>query len=193
MGRIVVSENVTIDGVIQDPIGAEGFRFAGWFERTGGRDREAWAKVEFEEALGSEALLMGRRSYEWFVALGWSSRTGEWADRLRHLPKYVVSSTSTDLAWQNSTVLTGDVVHEVSKLKDEVDGDVVVHGSGRLVHTLLEHDLVDELRLMTFPVVLGEGERVFGRTSAEKPLRLVDTRTVGDSLALHTYRPVRDA
>jgi dihydrofolate reductase len=193
MGRIVVSENVTIDGVIQDPIGAEGFRFAGWFERTGGRDREAWAKVEFEEALGSEALLMGRRSYEWFVALGWPSRTGEWADRLRHLPKYVVSSTSTDLAWQNSTVLTGDVVHEVSKLKDEVDGDVVVHGSGRLVHTLLEHDLVDELRLMTFPVVLGEGERVFGRTSAEKPLRLVDTRTVGDSLALHTYRPVRDA
>jgi dihydrofolate reductase len=184
MGKIVISENVSLDGVIQDP--------GGWFDRMGDKDREAWAKVEFEEALGTEALLLGRRSYEWFVTRGWSSRRGEWADRLRSLPKYVVSSTLEDLDWNNSTVLKGDVVNEVLKLKQKVNGDIVVYGSGRLVNTLMEHDLVDELRLMTFPFVLGAGERLFGETSDQKPVRLVDIRTVGDDLVFLTYQPVRD-
>jgi dihydrofolate reductase len=193
MGKIVISENVSLDGVIQDPTGAEGFRFAGWFDRMGGKDREAWAKVEFEEALGTEALLLGRRTYEWFVARGWASRSGEWADRLRSLPKYVVSSTLDDLDWNNSTVLKGAVVNEVSKLKQKVNGDIVVYGSGRLVHTLLEHDLADEVRLMICPFVLGDGERLFGETSDQKPMRLVDTKTIGDGLAFLTYEFVREA
>jgi dihydrofolate reductase len=193
MGKIVISENSSLDGVIQDPTGQEGFRFAGWFDQIGDKDREAWAKVEFGEALGTEALLLGRRTYEWFVARGWASRSGEWADRLRSLPKYVVSSTLEDLDWNNSTVLKGDVVNEVSKLKQKVNGDIVVYGSGRLVHTLIEHDLVDELRLMICPFVLGEGERLFGETSDQKPMRLVDTRTVGDGLVCLTYQPVQDA
>ncbi|MFI0448879.1 dihydrofolate reductase family protein [Actinomadura sp. 6N118] len=193
MGKIVISENVSLDGVIQDPTGKEGFRFAGWFDQMEGKDREAWAGVEYEEALGTEALLLGRRTYEWFVARGWASRSGGWADRLRSLPKYVVSSTLEDLDWNNSTVLKGDVVNEVSKLKRKVDGDIVVYGSGRLVPALMEHDLVDELRLMICPFVLGDGERLFGETSDQKPMRLVDTRTVGDGLVLLTYQPVRDA
>jgi dihydrofolate reductase len=193
MGKIVISENASLDGVIQDPTGEDGFRFAGWFDRMGGKDREAWAKVEFEEAPGTEALLLGRRTYEWFVARGWASRSGEWADRLRSLPKYVVSSNLEDLDWNNSTVLKGDVVNEVSKLKQKVNGDIVVYGSGRLVHTLIEHDLIDELRLMICPFVLGDGERLFGETGDQKPMRLVDTRTVGDGLVCVTYQPVRDA
>jgi dihydrofolate reductase len=126
------------------------------------------------------------------MAIG-NSRSGEWADRLGSLPKYVVSSTLEDLEWINSTVLKGDVVNEVLKLKERVNGDIVIYASGRLVPTLMEHDLVDELRLMTFPFVLGAGERLFGETSDQKPLRLVDTCTVGDSLVLLTYQPVRDA
>jgi dihydrofolate reductase len=192
MGKIVISENVSLDGVIQDPTGEEGFRFGGWFAPATA-DREAWAKVLTDEALGAEALLLGRRTYEYFVARGWVSRSGEWADRLRSLPKYVVSSTLEDLDWSNSTVLKGDVVNEVSKLKQKVNGDIVVYASGRLVNTLMEHDLVDELRLMTHPFVLGAGERLFGETSDQKPMRLVDTRSVGDNLALLTYQPVRDA
>ncbi len=192
MGKIVISENVSLDGVIQDPTGEEGFRLGGWFGQIGDKDREAWAKVELDEALGTEALLLGRRSYEYFAAR-WASRSGEWADRLNGLPKYVVSSTLEDPDWNNSTVLKGDVVNEVSKLKQEVSGDIVVYASGQLVHTLLEHDLVDELRLMIYPFVLGAGERLFGETSDKKPMRLVDTRTVGDGLAFLTYQPVRDA
>jgi dihydrofolate reductase len=187
MGKIVISENISLDGVIQDR--------DSWFTRIGDKDREAWAKVLTDEALGTEALLLGRHSYAWFVARGWaSSRTGQWADRLRSLPKYVVSSTLQDPRdWNNSTVLKGDVVQEVSKLKQQVNGDIVVYGSGRLVHTLMEHDLVDELRLMTYPFVVGAGDRLFGETSGVKPLRLVDTRTVGDGLVFLTYQPVRDA
>jgi dihydrofolate reductase len=192
MGKIVISENVSLDGVIQ--AGEDGFERGSWFTRIGDKDREAWAKVEFEEALGAEALLLGRRTYAWFVARGWASRGGEWADRLRNLPKYVVSSSALEGPdWNNSTVLTGDVVQEVSKLKQQVNGDIVVYGSGRLVHTLIEHDLVDELRLMTYPFVVGAGERLFGETSGVKPMRLVDTRTVGDGLVCLTYQPVRDA
>jgi dihydrofolate reductase len=192
MGKIVISTNVSLDGVVQDPDGKEGFRLGGWFGQFGGEDLEEWAKVELEEALGAEALLLGRRSDEWF-GTRWPSRSGEFADRLNSLPKYVVSSTLEDPKWTNSTVLKGDVVNEVSKLKQALDGEIVVYASYQLVRTLLEHDLVDELRLVVFPVVLGAGERLFGETSDKKPMRLVDTRTIGDGLAFLTYEMVRDA
>jgi dihydrofolate reductase len=192
MGKIVISENVSLDGVVQDPTGEEGFRHGGWFGQVGNKDREERAKVLLDEALGTEALLLGRRSDEWFAAV-WLSRTGEWADRLNSLPKYVVSSALEEPRWSNSTVLKGDVVNEVSKLKQELDGDIVVYGSTQLVHTLMEHDLVDELRLMIYPVVLGAGERLFGETSDKKPMRVVHIQTVGDSLAVLIYERVRDA
>ncbi|HEX3815154.1 MAG TPA: dihydrofolate reductase family protein [Mycobacteriales bacterium] len=190
MGNIVISENVTLDGVVQDPTGDEGCTFGGWFDPTTAEDREAWAKVEFEEALNAAALLLGGRTYEWFAAR-WTSRPGQWADRLRSLPKYVVSTTLDELGWDNSTILRGDVVAEISKLKQKVDGDIVVYASGRLVQTLMEHDLVDELRLMTHPYVLGAGERLFGETSDRKSMRLADSRIVGSGLVLLTYRSAR--
>jgi dihydrofolate reductase len=192
MGKIVISTNVSLDGVVQDPDGAEGFRLGGWFGQFGGKDLEAWAKVSLGEALRTEALLLGRRSDEWFAAR-WVSRSGEWADRLNGLAKYVVSATLEDPKWTNVTVLKGDVVDEVSKLKQELNGDIVVYASYQLGRTLMEHDLVDEMRLVVFPVVLGAGERLFGMTSDKKPMRLVDTQTVGDSLVFLTYQPVRDA
>jgi dihydrofolate reductase len=156
------------------------------------KDRLEWTKVEFDEALGTEALLLGRRTYEWFAAR-WPSRSGAWAERLNALPKYVVSSSLVDPEWNNSTVLDGEVVAEVSKLKQELDGDIVVYASRRLVRTLLEHGLADELRLIVHPVVLGAGERLFGETGDELSLRLLDTRTVGEGLAALTYGIVREA
>ena len=192
MGKIVISENVSLDGVVQDPTGEEGYRFGGWFNQIGEKDREAWAKVGFDEALGAEAFLLGRRTDEWLAAR-WLSRSGEWADRLNSLPKYVVSSTLEEPRWTNSTVLKGDVVKEVSTLKQELAGDIVVAGSIQLAHTLIEHNLADELRLMIFPVVLGAGERLFDETKDRKPMRLVHARTVGHNLALLTYEVVRDA
>jgi dihydrofolate reductase len=192
VGRIVISENVSLDGVVQDPTGDEGFRHGGWFGQIGDKDREAWAEVELDEARGAEVLLLGRRSYEFFAAR-WPSRSGEWADRLNGMPKYVVSSTLEDPDWNNTTVLEGDVVSEVSKLKQEIDGEIVVYASGQLVHTLMEHDLVDELRLMVYPVVLGTGVRLFGEASDKKSMRLLNTRTVGDGLAHLTYELVREA
>ncbi len=192
MGKIVISTNVSLDGVVQDPDGEEGFRRGGWFTQSGGKDLEEWAKVEAEEALRTEALLLGRQSDEWFAAR-WVGRPGEWADRLNSLPKYIVSSTLEHPRWSNATVLKGDVVDEVSKLKQELDGDIVVYASYQLGRTLIENDLVDELRLFVFPVVLGAGERLFGETSDKKPLRLVGTKTIGDGLAFLTYQPVRDA
>jgi dihydrofolate reductase len=192
MGKIVISTNVSLDGVVQDPDGEEGFRLGGWFGQFGGKDLEEWAKVSIEEALGSEALLLGRRSDEWF-ATRWASRTGEWADRLNSLPKYVVSSTLQEPKWSNSTVLKGDVVSEVSKLRQELTGDIVVYASYQLGRTLIEHDLVDELRLVVFPVVLGAGDRLFGETSDKKPMRLVDTKTIGDGLTYLSYEMIRDA
>jgi dihydrofolate reductase len=192
MGKLVISTNVSLDGVVQDPDGEEGFRRGGWFGQFGGKDLEAWAKVEFDEALRTEALLLGRRSDEWFAAR-WSSRSGEWADRLNSLPKYVVSSTIEHPRWTNATVLRGEVVDEVSTLKQELDGEILVYASYQLGRTLIEHDLVDELRLLVFPVVLGAGERLFGKTSDKKPMRLRDTRTVGDGLAQLTYEPVPEA
>ena len=192
MGKIVISTNVSFDGVVQDPDGLEGFRLGGWFGQFGGKDLEEWAKVEYEEALGTEALLLGRRSEEWFAAR-WLSKTDAWADRLNSLPKYVVSSTLQEPKWSNSTVLRGDVVSEVSKLKQELDGDIVVYASYQLGRTLIEHDLVDELRLFVYPVVLGAGERLFGETSDQKPLRLIEAKIVGDGLTFLTYQFVRDA
>jgi dihydrofolate reductase len=192
MGKIVISENVSLDGVVEDPTGEEGFRHGGWFDQFLDKDREAWAEVEFDEALGAEALLLGRRSDEYF-GVRWSTRSGEWADRLNSLPKYVVSSTLETPKWTNATVLRGDVVNEVSKLKQKLDGEIVVYASRQLVRTLMEHDLADELRLIVFPVVLGAGERLFGETSDKKSIRLLDTRTVGDGLAYLTYELVREA
>ena len=192
MGKIVFSTNVSLDGVVQDPDGQEGFAQGGWFAEFGGEDLKDWARIEFEEALGTEALLLGRRSDEWFAAR-WSARSDEWGDRLNGLPKYVVSSTLEHPQWTNSRVLTGDVVHEVSKLKQELNGEIVVYASYQLARTLIEHDLVDELRLFVFPVVLGAGERLFRETSDRKPMRLVDSKTVGDGLAFLTYELVRAA
>jgi dihydrofolate reductase len=190
MGRIVISENVSLDGVIEDPAGVEGFKRGGWFFET---DRgEEGERFTLDKTLGTHALLLGRRSYEFFAAT-WPSRDGELADKLNSLPKYVVSSSLEDPDWNNSAVLKGDVVDAVSRLKNELDGEIVVLGSPQLVRTLLEHDLVDELRLMVYPVVLGVGARLFGETSDKKPLRLVDTQTVGDGIAILTYEAVHDA
>jgi dihydrofolate reductase len=150
------------------------------------------AKVTLDEALGAEAVLLGRRTYEWLAAR-WPSRRGELADRLNSLPKYVVSSTLEDPDWNNSAVLKGDVVNEVSKLKQELDGQIVVPGSFQLLRTLIEHDLVDELRLKIYPVVLGAGARLFGEATDKKPMRLVDTQILDDDIAFLTYEPVRDA
>ncbi len=192
MGKIVVTTNVSLDGVVQDPDGQEGFRLGGWFGQFGGNDLEGWAEVETDEALHAEAMLLGRKSDEWF-ATRWSDRTGEWADRLNSLPKYVVSSTLKEPKWSNATVLKGDLVPEISKLKQEIDGDILIYASYRLVRTLIEHGLVDEFRLVIFPVVLGDGERLFGDASDKTPLRLVSTRTIGEGLPLLTYEVVRAA
>ena len=187
MGRIVVSENVSLDGVIQDPAGDEGFRVGGWVGLI--KDSPQLSKLTLDEALGAAALLLGRRSYEWFAAR-WPSRSGELADRLNSMPKYVVSSTLRDPDWNNSTVLEGDAVDEVSKLKQKLDGELGVPGSFRLLRALMEHGLVDELRLKIFPVVLGDGERLFGETRDKKRLRLVDTRIIDGGIAFLTYESV---
>jgi dihydrofolate reductase len=190
MGKIVVSDNVSLDGVVQDPAGDEGFRIGGWVGLI--KDRPELTKLALDEAVATEALLLGRRSYEWFAAR-WPSRIGELADRLNSLPKYVVSSTLENPEWHNSTVLNGDVLNEVSRLKHELKGEIVVPASFQLVRTLMEHDLVDELRLKIFPVVLGAGERLFGETSDKKAMRLVDTQTVEGDVVFLTYERVRDA
>jgi dihydrofolate reductase len=191
MGRIVISENVSLDGVIEDPSGVEGFKHGGWVGRVGDRGREEAAKVLLDEALGAEALLWGRRTYE-FLAARWPSRDGALADRLNSMPKYVVSSTLEDPDWNNTTVLKGDAVDEVSKLRQKLDGEIVVAGSIQLIRALMEHDLIDELRLLVYPVVLGAGERLFAETTDKKPARLLGARAV-DDLALLTYEVVRDA
>jgi dihydrofolate reductase len=189
MGRIVISDNVTLDGVIQDPAGDEGFRLGGWVGLI--KDSPQLNTLALDEALGAEAWLLGRRSYEWF-AKRWPSRSGELADRLNGLPKYVVSSTLEDLSWNNSTALKGDAMSEVSKLKQELIGEIVVPASFQLVHMLMEHDLADELRLRVFPVVLGAGKRLFGETSNKKPMRLVGSRILEASIAYLVYQPIRN-
>ncbi|HEX3965683.1 MAG TPA: dihydrofolate reductase family protein [Trebonia sp.] len=190
MGKIVITTNMTLDGFVQDPDGQEGVNRGGWFGQFGGKDLEEWAKVETAEAVGADALLLGRRSDEWF-ATRWLSRTGEWADQLNSMPKYVVSGTLTDAKWSNATLIKGNVTTEIAKLKQQIGGEILVYASYQLVHTLIEHDLVDELRLVVFPVVLGAGERLFGETSGQKQFRLVNATAIGDGLAFVTYEPVR--
>ena len=189
MGKIIVSENVSLDGVVEDPSGVEGFKHGGWVGKV--TDRAEAGKRLLDEALNADAQLFGRRTYE-FLAGRWPSRSGELADRLNTMPKYVVSSSLEEPEWNNTTVLRGDALEEVSKLKRELHGEIVVAGSIQLVHTLIEHNLVEELRLLIYPVVLGAGERLFGQTSDKKPVRLVGTRTL-DDLALLTYELVPDA
>jgi dihydrofolate reductase len=190
MGKIVVSDNITLDGVIQDPAGDEGFERGGWVGTL--KDRPELSQLTLDEALGLEAVLLGRRSYAWFAAR-WPSRSGKLADRINSLPKYVVSSSLDDPDWGPSTVLRGDVVNEVSKLKQRLDGEIVVWASFQLVRSLMQHDLVDELRLKVFPVVLGRGERLFSETSDRKPLRLVNTQTVDGGVTFVTYEVVQEA
>jgi len=192
MGKIVISTNMSLDGVVQDPDGAEGFKLGGWFGEFGGKDLEEWQKVALDEVLRADAWLLGRRSYEFF-GVRWQPRTGEIADRINTIPKYVVSSTLEHPDWNNSTVLRGDVVSEVAQLKQELAGEIVVPGSYQLGRALMEHDLVDELRLVVFPVVLGTGERFFGEASDKKPMRLVNVQTIGDGLVFLNYELVRDA
>jgi dihydrofolate reductase len=186
VGRIVVTEFMSLDGVVEDPGGSENFKYGGWsFEIDGG---EEGPQFKLDETRSSEALLLGRVTYEGF-AEAWPSRDGEFADLFNAMPKYVVSSTLEKPEWNNSTVLEGDLAESVAKLREQHDGDIVVHGSVRLVQALLEHDLVDELHLMVFPVVLGSGKRLFGETSDKKPLRLVDSKVVGDGVHILIYTP----
>jgi dihydrofolate reductase len=189
VGRIVVTEFVSLDGVMEDPGGSESFKHGGWsFAFSRGDEGD---KFKLDETRASDALLLGRVTYEGF-ADAWPSREGEFADKFNSMPKYVLSSTLQDPEWSNSTVLKGDLAEEVAKLKREHDGDIVVHGSAQLAQTLIEDDLVDELRLMVFPVVLGSGKRLFGDTSDKKSLQLVDSRVVGDGVAILTYAPARE-
>jgi dihydrofolate reductase len=186
VGRIVVTEFVSLDGVIEDPGGSEDFKYGGWsFEFNRGDDGD---KFKLDETMDSGALLLGRRTYDGF-AEAWPTRDGEFADKFNNMPKYVVSSTLKDPEWTNSTVIDGDLAEAVSKLREEVDGDVVVHGSGQLVQALVDQGLVDELRLMVFPVILGAGKRLFGETGDKKALRLTDSKTVGDGVSILIYQP----
>jgi dihydrofolate reductase len=190
VGRIVVTEFVSLDGVMEDPGGSEDFKHGGWsFEFSRGEEGD---RFKLDETLQAEALLLGRVTYEGF-AEAWPTRSGEFADKFNRMPKYVVSSTLDEPKWNNTTVLKDDVGEAVSNLRQEVNGDIVVHGSAQLVQSLLERDLVDELRLMVFPVVLGSGKRVFGSTRDKKPLRLVDSNTVGDGVAILIYEPRADS
>jgi dihydrofolate reductase len=182
----VVTEFVSLDGVMEDPGGAENFKHGGWtFEIPRGDEGD---KFKLDEALDAEALLLGRVTYQGF-AEAWPSREGDFADKFNQMPKYVVSSTLDVAEWNNSTVLKGDVAEQVAELRRKHDGDIVVHGSAQLVQTLLEHDLVDELRLMVFPVVLGSGKRLFGETSDKKRLQLSESKTVGEGVEILVYKP----
>ncbi len=192
MGKIVISENVSLDGVVQDPTGEEGFRQGGWFLQIDDSDREEWATMALDEARTAQALLLGRRSDE-YLGSRWLSRSGELADRLNGLPKYVVSTTLDKPQWSNATVLRGDVRSEVSKLREQLAGDIVVIASITLARTLIEYDLADEFRLKVFPVVLGAGERLFGEVSDRRRVRLVQSRALGDGLAYLSYERVRTA
>jgi dihydrofolate reductase len=187
MGRIIVSDNLSIDGVFQDPAGDEGFERGGWVGAI--KDRPELSQLALDDALRSDAMLMGRRTYEWFAGR-WPSRSGGLADRLNGMPKYVVTSTLPEPAWNNTTVLSGDLLDEVTRLKTQSSRDILVTASSGIAHTLLEHDLVDELRLKVFPVLLGAGTRFFGETSVSKPMRLVETRCIdGDTAYLVYARP----
>ncbi len=186
MGEIVITEFVSLDGVMEDPGGAEDYVHGGWaFEISRGDEGD---RFKLDETMGAEALLLGRVTFEGF-AEAWPEREGEFADKFNQMPKYVVSTTMEEAGWSNSTVLPGaDLAAEIAKLRESHDGEVVVHGSAALAQSLLEEGLVDELRLMVFPVVLGTGKPLFGE-SGKLPLRLADSRIVGDGVAILTYRP----
>jgi dihydrofolate reductase len=185
VGRIVVTEFVSLDGVMEDPGGSEGTKHGGWsFEISRGEEGD---KFKLDETMASDALLLGRVTYEGF-AEAWPSRDGEFADKFNSMPKYVLSSTLKNPEWNNTTVLEGELAEEVAKLKEAHEGDVVVHGSAQLAQALIDQDLVDELRLMVWPVVLGSGKRLLGETSEKKPLRLASSKTVGDGVAILVYQ-----
>lgn len=186
MGRIVISTNMTLDGISQDPTGEEGFEFGGWFTRIPDADREAWAKLEYEEALTTAALLVGARSYDWF-AQRWVGRPGDWAAALNALPKYVVRARDGRTDWGPTTVLTGDIAHKVADLKQQVEGDIVVYASYQLVRLLAEQDMIDEVRLIVFPHVLGTGGRVFSELTAPRALRMSGVERIGEGLVQLTY------
>ena len=189
MGTIVLSDNVSLDGVIEDPVGDEGFTRGGWVGLISARPE--LARLTLDEVLRTDAMLMGRRTYEWFASR-WPSRTDELAERLNGLPKYVVSSTLTSPEWSNSTIVTGDLLEEVARLKDGFAGEVVIPASVRVARLLIEHELVDELRLKVFPVVLGAGERLFGETSGARGFRLTGAQTLdGDTTSLTFQRAPR--
>ncbi len=186
MGKIVVTEFVSLDGVMEDPGGAEDYRHGGWtFEFDRGEEGN---KFKLEEVQEAEAQLLGRITYEGFAA-AWPEREdpGGFAEKMNSMPKYVISSTLREASWSNSEILSGELADEVAKLHREIDGTILVAGSAQLVQSLFEHDLVDELRLMVFPVLLGEGKRLFGDVSGKKPLRLADSKVVGDGVAILTY------
>jgi dihydrofolate reductase len=184
MGKIVITEFISLDGVVEDPGGSEDFKYGGWsFELSRGDEGD---KFKLDETMGSDALLLGRKTYEGF-ADAWPKRDGEFADKFNNMPKYVVSSTLTDPDWANSIVIDGDLADAVAKIRAEHEGDIVVHGSAQLSQALLEQDLVDELRLMVYPVVLGAGKRLFGETSDKKTLKLVESQPVGDGIVILVY------
>jgi dihydrofolate reductase len=187
VSKIVVSQFVTLDGVFEDPGGSENHEHGGWaLQIERGPEGDTF---KLDEVMTSDALLLGRVTYEGFAA-AWPSRNDEagFADKFNNMPKYVVSSTLENPEWTNSTVLEGDVAEAVAKLRDQHDGDIVVHGSVQLAQTLIDNDLVDELRLMVFPVVLGSGKRLFGETDEKKTLKLTDSQTVGDGVAILVYQ-----
>jgi dihydrofolate reductase len=186
MGKVVVTEFISLDGVIEDPGGSENHRASGWsFKFDRGDDGN---QFKLDETMSSDALLLGRKTYEGF-AEAWPSRDGEFADKFNSIPKYVVSTTLENPEWTNSTVISGDLAEEVGKLKDQHDGDIVVHGSGRLIQSLMKEGLIDEYRLMVFPVVLGTGQRLFEEDTGQHDLKLVDSQTVGDGVAILTLQP----
>lgn len=184
MGKIVITTNATLDGVVEDPDGKEGSERGGWFYGFGEADVPSWDVLSTQQANDAQALLLGRRTDTWF---GTRERPGEWAARTLAMPKYVVSTTDDEPLWPNSTVITGDVVEQLSALKAKLDGDILVYGSYNLIHTLIEHHLVDELRLCVFPVVLGAGRRLFDGFSEAHPMRLTDLRRVGEGIMFYTY------
>jgi dihydrofolate reductase len=191
MGKIAVTEFISLDGVVEDPGGSEDFKYGGWtFEIERGDDGN---KFKLDETMGSEALLLGRRTYEGF-ADAWPQREGEFADKFNNMPKYVVSSTLSDPEWSNSTVISNgdDLVEAVTKVRDQHEGEIQVAGSVQLAQALIAADLVDELRLMVFPVVLGAGKQLWGETDSKKPMKLTSSQIVGDGVAILVYAPVRN-
>ena len=185
MGKLVVTEFVSVDGVFEDPGGAEAYEHGGWtFEYNRGDDGD---KFKMDELMEADVQLLGRRTYDGFAAV-WPSRDGSFADKINNGPKYVVSNTLTEPEWRNTTVISGDAVEGVSKLKDATDGTILVAGSGTLVRALLAADLVDELRLMVFPTILGRGQRLFPDGIDRLKLKLAESRTVGsDGVQVQVY------